>query len=110
MPAELWLKLGPEKRGLFASAQAVLDDLTSSDGALLPELCERLGRTISELLAPLKLLRTLELIEVGPGAMLRAIAVPAEPLHVRGPDGRWRWIFVRRRLVRDSDLERATWN
>jgi hypothetical protein len=110
MPAELWLRLDPQKRGLFASAQAILDDLIGSDGVPLSLLCARLGRTIKQLLAPLKLLRTLELIEVGPGATLRAIAVPAEPLHVRGPDGRWRWIFVRRRLIRDSELARATWN
>jgi predicted transcriptional regulator len=110
MPAELWLALAPEKRRLFTSAQAILDDLTAADGSSLTELCERMGRSVKELIAPLKLLRRLELIEVGPGPMLRVIAVPAEPLHVRGPDGRWRWIFVRRRLVRDLDLERATWN
>jgi hypothetical protein len=110
MPAELWLRLAPEKRVVFTSAQAILDDLGQSDAVPLVDLCERLGRTPSELLAPLRLLHALELIAVGPGATLRVIALPAEPVHVKGPDGRWRGIFVKRRLLKDSELVSAVLN
>jgi hypothetical protein len=110
MPAELWVKLLPEKRKMFESAQAILDDLLEDNGTPIAELCVRLDRTLNELIAPLRLLKALELIEVGPGATLRVIAIPDEPLHVQGPDGRWRWIFVKRRLTHPSELERAVWH
>jgi hypothetical protein len=109
MPAELWTRLAPHKRGMFESAQAILDSLGRA-AVPLKELCRRLRRSVSSLLPALKLLRALELIEVGPGGTLRVIALPDEPLHVQGPDGRWRWIFVKRRLVTPGELERAVWH
>jgi hypothetical protein len=110
MPAELWQRLAPEKRVLFECAQAILDDLGT--GTLVPaaDLCERLGRPLTELVTALKLLRALELIEIGPGATLRVVAVPADPLHVRGPDGRWRWIFCRRRIGESAERDGAILN
>jgi hypothetical protein len=110
MPAELWLRLGPEKRELFVCAQSILDELGESLGVPVNELCDRLKRPLTELIGALKLLRALELIEVGPGATLRVVALPDEPVHVQGPDGRWRWIFVKRRIAQSSELERAVWN
>lgn len=112
MPAELWLGLGPEKRRMFESAQAILDQLVETDGEGIDiaELCVSLDVELTELLGPLRLLKALELIDVGPGTLLRAIAIPDEPLHVCGPDGRWRWIFVKRRLTSPSELERAVWH
>jgi hypothetical protein len=110
MPAELWQRLAPEKRLLFECAQAILDDLGTGAAVPAADLCARLGRPLTELVTALKLLRALELIEVGPGATLRVVAVPADPIHVRGPDGRWRWIFVKRRIASSADFERAVWN
>ncbi len=112
MPAELWGELLPEKRRMFESAQAILDQLMldTERGVAIADLCVQMDVALTDLLGPLRLLKALELIEVGPGTQLRVIAVPDEPLHVCGPDGRWRWIFVKRRLTRASDLERAVWH
>lgn len=110
MPEELWLRLAPKKRELFVRAQTILDGLGLRQDVSITDLCEELGRPMQELLAPLRLLRALELIEVGPNATLRVIAIPDEPVRAQGPDGRWRWIFVKRRLTSATDAERLVWN
>lgn len=110
MPEELWLRLAPKKREMFTDAQAILDELERALEVPIADLSELVGRPLGQLLAPLRLLRALELIEVGRGGVLRVIAIPAEPVRVRGPDGRWRWIFVKRRLAPTCDLDRIVWN
>lgn len=103
MPPELWHRLEDHRRAIFVEAQTVLDRLRSAESIAAVDLCRQMSRTLEGLLPALRLLRALELIDVGPGATIVLVALPDEPLRVKGPDGKWRWMFVSRPL-RDPSL------
>jgi hypothetical protein len=103
MPPELWHRLEDHRRAIFVEAQTVLDRLRSVESIAAIELCRQMSRTLEGLLPALRLLRALELIDVGPGATIVLVALPDEPLRIQGPDGKWRWMFVSRPL-RDPGL------
>ena len=99
MPQELWLRLESHRRAIFVEAQTVLDRLQRVQSIPAQDLCRDMRRTLDGLLPALRLLRALELIDVGPGATIVLIALPDEPVRVQGPDGKWRWMFISRPLV-----------
>jgi hypothetical protein len=103
MPQELWHQLESHRRAIFVEAQTVLDRLRSVESIAAVELCQQMGRTLDGLLPALRLLRALELIDVGPGATIVLVALPDDPIRVQGPDGKWRWMFISRPL-RDPGL------
>jgi hypothetical protein len=103
MPVELWHRLEPSRRGIFVEAQTVIDRLCDVVSMPAVELCRSLGRTLQGMLPALRLLRALELIDVGPGATIVLVATPEDPVRVKGPDGKWRWMFVSKPL-RDPAL------
>lgn len=98
MPPELWHRLESHRRAIFVEAQTVLDRLQRVEKIQATELCRQMKRTLDGLLPALRLLRALELIDVGPGATIVLVALPDEPLRVKGPDGKWRWMFISRPL------------
>ena len=103
MPPELWHRLEAHRRAIFVEAQTLLDRLSNVESIAAVELCSWMGRTLDGLLPALRLLRALELIDVGPGATIVLVALPDEPIRIEGPDGKWRWMFVARPL-RDPSL------
>jgi hypothetical protein len=103
MPPELWHRLETRRRAIFLEAQTVIDQLHEKQSMAAVQLCRLLGRTLDGLLPALRLLRALELIDVGPGATIVLVALPDDPIRVKGPDGKWRWMFVSRPL-RDPGL------
>jgi hypothetical protein len=103
MPQELWLQLESHRRAIFVEAQTVLDRLRGVESIAAVELCKQMGRTLEGLLPALRLLRALELIDVGPGATIVLVALPDDPIRIKGPDGKWRWMFISRPL-RDPGL------
>jgi hypothetical protein len=103
MPQELWLRLESHRRAIFVEAKTVLDRLRAVESIAAVELCQQMGRTLDGLLPALRLLRALELIDVGPGATIILVAIPDDPIRVQGPDGKWRWMFISRPL-RDPGL------
>ena len=103
MPAELWQRLEAHRRAIFVEAQTVLDRLRGETSIPAVELCREMEKSLDDLLPALRLLRALELIDVGPGATIVLVAIPDDPLRIKGPDGKWRWMFVSRPL-RDPGL------
>jgi hypothetical protein len=103
MPPELWHRLEADRRAIFVEAQTVLDRLSNVETIAAVDLCQLMGRTLEGLLPALRLLRALELIDVGPGATIVLVALPDEPIRIEGPDGKWRWMFIARPL-RDPSL------
>lgn len=95
LTAELWAGLTPAQQTVYRRAEALLDVLESTRQASIGDLIA--SGPGGEVLRALEVLEGMDLIrvdasEVGP--LVRLVAVPADHIAIKGPDGRQRWVFI----------------